>query len=133
MGRIDGYNVAFKVGTKDFIAVTNHNFDLTMKEKTSITKDDQGTEKTRITGHSVAFSVEGISETDGTSTTKLDRDAIIALALAKSPITYVYSAGGAKSYTGTAVITSYSEKSGADDELTYTLNIKGTSDLSEVA
>ncbi len=131
--RIDGFNVAFKVGTKDFIAVTSHNFDLTMKEKTSITKDDKGTEKTRITGHNVVFSIEGICEVDEVGTTKMDRDDIIALALAKAPITYVYSATGAKGYTGSAVINSYSEKSGADDEMTYSLNLKGTSDLEEVA
>lgn len=131
--RIDGYNVAFKVGTKDFVAATSHKFDLTMTEKESITKDDNGTKKTRIIGHTYTFSVDGVAEINSVGeTTKIDRDGAIALTLAKQPVTFIYSASGAKSYTGQVVIINYSETSGAEDELSYSLNMKSVSNLTEV-
>lgn len=132
--RVDGYNVAFKVGTKDFIGVTNHDFDLGIKTKSSITKADLGVEKEKVTGTKPKFSIKGIAEVKGeTETTVLDRDEIIAMAIAGTKFTYVYSATGAKSYTGTGMITGYSEASGPDDELGYSIEVSGQSNLTLVS
>jgi hypothetical protein len=131
--RVDGYNVAFKVNEKDFIGVTNHDFDLGIKTKSSITKADQGVEKEKVTGNKPKFSVKGIAEVKSTGeTTVLDRDEIIALAMAGTKFPYVYSASGAKSYSGTGMITGYTEGSGSDDELSYSIEVSGQSALALV-
>lgn len=132
--RIEGYNVSFALNGKTYVGVTAHNFDLQMKEKTSITKDDQGSEQIRIKGHTYTFGIDGIAEINetGDEATKIDRDTAIALTLAGQPISFIYTATGAKSYSGKIVITSYSEKSGADDELTYNVSCKSTAPLTPV-
>lgn len=132
--RVDGYNVAFKVNEKDFIGVTNHDFDLGIKTKSSITKADLGVEKEKVTGTKPKFSIKGIAEVKTTGETALlDRDDIIALAIAGTKFTYVYSATGAQSYTGTGMITGYSEASGPDDELSYSIDVSGQSNLNLVS
>ncbi len=131
--RVDGYNVAFKVNEKDFIGVTNHDFDLGIKTKSSITKADLGVEKEKVTGTKPKFSIKGIAEVKTTGeTTLLDRDDIIALAIAGTKFPYVYSALGAKSYSGTGMITGYTESSGPDDELGYSIEVSGQSNLEAV-
>lgn len=119
---ISAPNIIIKLDGKTFIGVTGHNFNINNTVKESITRD--GKSKS-ITGRNYSGSIEGVSEVDATSAaTKIDRDAAIALTLSDDPVPIIYAPGDGKSYTGAIIITSYSEKAGADDELTYSLNFE---------
>ena len=119
---ISAPNIIIKFDGKTFIGVTSHNFNINNTVKESITRDGK---KKSITGHTYAGSIEGVSEVDATSAaTKIDRDAAVALTLAAEPVPFIYTPGEGKSYTGVIILTSYSEKAGADDELTYSLNFE---------
>lgn len=122
---MEGYNFRFKVGGHNFIGVTQDDMTITPTTKESITKDDQGNRKRAVTGQDITFKVAGILDLNGTGGTDNDMDDIIALALAKgdaAEVTFVYTRGTGQAYTGTAVITGYSESTPADGEGTYTLD-----------
>lgn len=122
---MEGYNFRFNVGGHNFIGVTQDDMTITPTTKESITKDDQGNRRRAVTGQDITFKVAGILDLNGTGGTDNDMDDIIALALAKgdaAEVTFVYTRGTGQAYTGTAVITGYSESTPADGEGTYTLD-----------
>lgn len=122
---MEGYNFRFKVGGHNFIGVTQDDMTITPTTKESITKDDQGNRRRAVTGQDITFKVAGILDLNGTGGTDNDMDDIIALALAKgdaAEVTFVYTRGTGQAYTGTAVITGYSESTPADGDGTYTLD-----------
>ena len=122
---MEGYNFRFNVGGHNFIGVTQDDMTITPTTKESITKDDQGNRRRAVTGQDITFKVAGILDLNGTGGTDNDMDDIIALALAKgdaAEVTFVYTRGTGQAYTGTAVITGYSESTPADGDGTYTLD-----------
>lgn len=124
---VEGYNIALQVGGKTLCGRTQDDLTIAAKVKESITKDDEGETQRRITGHDVSFSVSGLIVVGNTDTTKLDRDEIIAMALltgddAVATVTYTCSSGD--SYTGSAIITNYTESSNSEDEATYGLDLQ---------
>ena len=68
--------------------------------------------------------------------TKLDRDDVIALALAKgsgAEVPVVYSCSGGDSYTGTAIIINYNESSNSEDDATYGLDLQISGGFTKVS
>lgn len=124
-----GYNIRLKVEDKYLIGVTSDEVSVSPNTKTSIVKENQGTKQEAITGHTVTFSVSGLIDNTGGDSTMLDNDDIIALAVltgdsAVVDIDYVRSNGD--EYTGTGVITGYTENTPAspDEDSTYSLTIE---------
>lgn len=124
---VEGYNIALTIGGKTLCGRTQDDLTIAAKVKESITKDDEGETQRRITGHDVSFSVSGLIEVGNSVATKLDRDDVIAMALAKgsqAEVTVVYSCASGDSYTGTAIITNYTESSNSEDDATYGLDLQ---------
>ena len=124
-----GYNIRLKVEDKYLIGVTSDEVSVSPNTKTSIVKENQGTKQEAITGHTVTFSVSGLIDNTGGDSTMLDNDDIIALAVltgdsAVVDIDYIRSNGD--EYTGTGVITGYTESTPAspDEDSTYSLIIE---------
>lgn len=124
-----GYNIRLKVEDKYLIGVTSDEVSVSPNTKTSIVKENQGTKQEAITGHTVTFSVSGLIDNTGGDSTMLDNDDIIALAVltgdsAVVGIDYIRSNGD--EYTGTGVITGYTEITPAspDEDSTYSLTIE---------
>ena len=133
---MEGYNFRFAVGGHNFIGVTQDDMTITPTTKESITKDDAGNRRRSVTGQDITFKVAGIMDLNGTSGTDNDMDDIIALALAKgdnAKVTFVYTRGTGQAYTGTAVITNYSESTPADGEGTYTIDFAVSGEMTAVS
>ena len=129
MAAVQGYNVALKLGTKTCIGRTQDDLSVTATVKESITKDDAGVKKFSVTGQEVTFKATGVMEFDGATATKLDSDALLEQALktgTAAEIQVKYVRGSGDSYSGTAIITSYSESTNSEDEGTYTVDLKVT-------
>lgn len=132
---MEGYNFRFKVGGKNFIGVTQDDMTITPTTKESITKDDAGARKRAVTGQDITFRVSGIMDLNGTGGTDNDMDDIIALALAKgdnAEVTFVYTRGTGQAYTGTAVITGYTETTPAEGDATYTIDFAVSGEMTAV-
>ena len=133
---VEGYNIALKIGTKTLAGRTSDDLSISATTKESITKDDAGNKQSRIVGHEVTFSCQGLVDVTSTEATKMDRDAIIALALATgdaAQVAVVYSCDGGDSYQGNAVVAGYTETSNSEDEATYSLNLKISGAFTKVA
>ena len=132
---VEGYNIALTIGGKTLCGRTQDDLTIAAKVKESITKDDHGETQRRVTGHDVSFSVSGLVVVGNTEATKLDRDDVMALALAKgsgAEVAVVYSCSGGDSYTGTAIITNYTESSNSEDDATYGLDLQISGDFTIV-
>lgn len=132
---MEGYNFRFKVGGKNFIGVTQDDMTITPTTKESITKDDAGARKRAVTGQDITFRVSGIMDLNGTGGTDNDMDDIIELALSKgdnAEVTFVYTRGTGQAYTGTAVITGYTETTPAEGDATYTIDFAVSGEMSAV-
>lgn len=132
---MEGYNFRFKVGGKNFIGVTQDDMTITPTTKESITKDDAGARKRAVTGQDITFRVSGIMDLNGTSGTDNDMDDIIELALSKgdnAEVTFVYTRGTGQAYTGTAVMTGYTETTPAEGDATYTIDFAVSGEMSAV-
>lgn len=133
---LPGYNVSITVAGKTLIGRTQDDLTIAAQVKESITKDNAGVKQYAVTGHDVTFKCAGLIDFDTTSgtSTKLDRDDIIALALKKSSdqggaeVAVQYVATGGTTYGGNAIITGYSESTAADPDTdsTYSLDLKIT-------
>lgn len=125
---MEGYNISLKIGGKTLCGRTQDDLTIAATTKESITKDDQGARKTRITGHEVSFSCSALVDiTDSAAANKLNRDDIIEMALKTGDdaiVEVVYACTGGDTYKGNAVITNYSETSNAEDEATLSLELK---------
>ena len=123
-----GFNFFLTLKGKTLAGETQSDMSISSTEKSSLTKADKGNAQTQISGHEVAFNVNGVMEVneDGEATA-LDADELMELSLkvgeeAKVPFTYVRGSG--KKYNGDIVITSYSESTNAEGEATYSLGVK---------
>ena len=136
MAKIPGYNIALQLGQKTCIGRTQEDLTVTPTVKESITKDDAGAKQFSVVGAEVTFKVSGLMEFDGTSTTKLDSDALLEQSLktgSAAEISAVYSRGtGNDSYAGTVIMTGYSESTNAEDDGTYTADFKVTGAFTKV-
>lgn len=137
MARILGYNIALKMGGKTLIGRTQEDLTVTPNIKESITKDDAGQKQYSVTGQEVTFKVSGLMEYDSTSgATKLDSNALLEQSLktgSAAEITAVYDRGtGGDNYTGTVIMTGYSESTNSEDEGTYTADFKVTGAFTKV-
>lgn len=127
-----GYNIAFKANGKTFCGRTQDDLTIAANVKESLTKDDQGETQVVVSGHDITFSCSGIIVVGDSTATKLDRDAIIALALLKDAaavVPIVYSVAGGATYGGNAIITNYTESSNSEDNATYTIDFRVTGGL----
>lgn len=124
---IAGYNIALQIGGKTLLGRTQDDLSISAVIKESITKDDAGVRQRAVTGHDVSFRVSALlSLNSGSSATQLDRDDVIAMALATGSsaiISVTYSCVGGDTYSGNAVITGYSESSSADPETDSTVSL----------
>lgn len=126
MARQGGFNVYLKTSNKTFVGVTSDELSVEPNVKESTTKDDAGVKNKRVTSHAFNFSVSGIYDVTDTTATRLNNDAIIAMAYSDDPISIVYERGNGVNYSGTAIITGYTETTPADpdEDSTYGLQLR---------
>lgn len=126
MARQGGFNVFLTTGGKTFVGVTSDELSVEPNTKESTTKDDAGVKNKRVTSHVFNFTVNGIMDVTDDTSSRLNNDAIIALAYSKNPITIVYNRGNGTNYTGTANPAGYTETTPADpdEDSTYGLQLR---------
>lgn len=133
-----GYNVSLTIGSKTLLGRTQEDLTIAAVTKTSITKDDNGEKQEEVVRHDVSFKVSALLSLDSETThTKLDRDDVIALALqtgSSAVVATQYLCAGGDTYGGNAIITGYSESTGADPESdsTISLDLKITGTFAKV-
>ena len=136
---IEGYNISLSIGGKTILGRTQDDLSIAAVTKTSITKDDQGVQQEKVVRHDVTFKVSALLSINAANeSTQLDRDDVIALALAKGDsaiVAVLYSCTGGDTYGGNAIITGYSESSSAevDSDTTLSLDLKITGDFAVVS
>ena len=136
---VEGYNIAIKLNGKTVLGRTQEDLNISAVTKTSITKDDQGVQQEKVVRHDVTLKVAALLciGTSGDSATKLDRDDVIAAALAVDSAAVIplqYLCTGGDTYGGNAIITGYTESSSAevDSDTTLNLDLKITGDFAVV-
>ena len=125
---VAGYNIAFKIGGSTFAGRTQDDLTIAARTKESITKDDQGATQSSINGHDITFRATGLVDVTG-GTNILDRDDIIEDVLktgSSAILAFTYTTTGGKVLSGNCVITNYSESSNAEDDATYTIDLRTT-------
>ena len=124
---VEGYNISLQINQKTILGRTQEDLSISAVVKESITKDDAGVMQRSVVRHDVTFSVSALLSLNGSgTTTKLDRDDVIALALTTGssaivPVKYLCTGGA--TYGGNAIITGYSESSSADPDSDTTLSL----------
>ena len=122
-----GYNISISLNGKTVVGRTQEDLSISANVKESITKDDQGVKQSAVTGHEITLKISALASLDSAgSATKLDRDAVLELALKKGDdaiIPLKYLASGGDTYSGNAIITGYSESSAADPDTDTTLSL----------
>ena len=126
MARQAGYNVYLTTSSKTFVGVTSDELSVEPETKESITKDSAGVKSKRVTGHVFNFTVNGVLDVTDDENTRLNNDAIFALAKAKTPVSIIYHRGNGANYSGTGIIAGYTENTPADpaEDSTYSLQIR---------
>ena len=125
---VAGYNIAFKIGGSTFAGRTQDDLTIAARTKESITKDDQGSTQSSINGHDITFRATGLVDVTG-GTNILDRDDIVEDVLktgSSAILAFTYTTTGGKVLSGNCVITNYSESSNAEDDATYTIDLRTT-------
>ncbi len=136
--RPEVYNISLTIGSKTVLGRTQEDLSIAAVTKTSITKDDLGQQQEAVVRHDVTFKVAALLSIDSETThTKLDRNDVIALALATGSSAVVavqYLCAGGDTYGGNAIITGYSESSSADPDTdsTISLDLKVTGAFAKV-
>lgn len=124
---VEGYNIALNINSKTVLGRTQEDLTIAAVVKESITKDDNGVTQRSVVRHDVSFRVAALLSMNATGqTTKLDRDDVIALALAtgsNAVIPVQYLCEGGDTYGGNAIITGYSESSSADADADTTISL----------
>lgn len=124
---VEGYNIALNINNKTVLGRTQEDLTIAAVVKESITKDDNGVTQRSVVRHDVSFRVAALLSMNATGqTTKLDRDDVIALALAtgsNAVIPVQYLCEGGDTYGGNAIITGYSESSSADADADTTISL----------
>jgi len=135
-----GYNVILKLGStpKQLLAVTQDDLNISAVIKESITKDDSGVTKRKVTGHDVTFTVAGIASNEPGNLTRLTRDEVLEMSLetgASAEINFSYLCDSGATLSGKAIITGYNESTPAsiDQDPTYGLNLQTTGDVTYTA
>jgi hypothetical protein len=128
---VAGYNISLELGGsgKTVLGRTQEDLTIAAVTKTSITKDDAGVQQEKVVRHDVTFKVTALLSFNGSSASTLDRDDVIALALATDSAAVVsvsYIVTGGDTYTGSGIITGYSESSSAevDSDTTLSLDVR---------
>ena len=125
----EGYNIRIKVNDMYLIGVTSDEVSISPNTKESIVKENQGVKQESIVGHTTTFSISGLIDMTGGGSTMLDNDDILELAAltgASAEVDIDYVRGEGAAYTGTGIITGYTETNPADPEEdpTYGLTIE---------
>ena len=125
----EGYNIRIKVNDKYLIGVTSDEVSISPNTKESIVKENAGVKQESIVGHTTTFSISGLIDMTGGGSTMLDNDDILELAAltgASAEVDIDYVRGSGTAYTGTGIITGYTETNPADPEEdpTYGLTIE---------
>lgn len=134
---VEGYNISLQINDKTILGRTQDDLSISAVVKQSITKDDEGVMQRSVVRHDVTFSVNALLSLNGEDMTQLDRDDVIALALATGSSAIIpvkYLCAGGDTYGGNAIITGYSESSGADPDAdtTLSLDLQITGDFKKV-
>lgn len=134
---VEGYNISLQINDKTILGRTQDDLSISAVVKQSITKDDEGVMQRSVVRHDVTFSVNALLSLNGEDMTQLDRDDVIALALATGSSAIIpvkYLCAGGDTYGGNAIITGYSESSGADPDAdtTLSLDLQITGDFNKV-
>lgn len=134
---VEGYNISLQINNKTILGRTQDDLSISAVVKQSITKDDEGVMQRSVVRHDVTFSVNALLSLNGEDMTQLDRDDVIALALdtgSSAIIPVKYLCAGGDTYGGNAIITGYSESSGADPDAdtTLSLDLQITGDFNKV-
>lgn len=126
MARQAGYNVYLTKGGSTFVGVTSDEVSIEPNTKESVTKADAGVKQKRVTSHTTNITVSGLMEVSGSESSVLYNDDIMALAMGSSPFTIVYVRGDGSNYTGTAIVSGYTESTPADpdEDSTYSLQLR---------
>lgn len=138
ISRVEGYNVSLTIGSKTLLGRTQEDLNISAVTKTSITKDDNGVQQESVVRHDVTFKVTALMSIGSETThTKLDRNDVIALAVATGSSAVVavqYLCTGGDAYGGNAIITGYSESTSADPDTdsTISLDLKITGTFAKV-
>ena len=136
---MEGYNISTTINGKTILGRTQDNLTITAKIKESLTKDDAGVTRKRVTGHDAKITANGlcILDTESAVATKLDRDDVLELVLktgddAVFPV--VYGATDSDKYKGDAIISDFSEdsNSSADADPSWSMTIQFTTELTKV-
>lgn len=125
----EGYNIRIKVNDKYLIGVTSDEVSISPNTKESIVKENAGVKQESVVGHTTTFSISGLIDMTGGGSTMLDNDDILELAAltgASAEVDIDYVRGSGTAYTGTGIITGYTETNPADPEEdpTYGLTIE---------
>lgn len=123
---VEGYNISLQINTKTILGRTQDDLQISAVTKDSITKDDAGVMQRKVVRHDVTFRVSALLSLNGSTSTQLDRDDVIALALATGSnaiIPVKYLCEGGDTYGGNAIITGYSESSSADPDSDTTIGL----------
>lgn len=134
---MEGYNIAFKVDGRTIAGRTQDDMNIQAIIKESLTKDDKGNSRKKVTGHNVTFRAAGLmdnSEAEGEAT-PLTRDEIIELSLKVGDEAIVpvrYGADGGVIYGGNAIIAGYSESTNAQGDATLGLDFQISGDFATI-
>ncbi len=125
----EGYNIRIKVNDMYLIGVTSDEVSISPNTKESIVKENAGVKQESVVGHTTTFSISGLIDMTGGGSTMLDNDDILELAAltgASAEVDIDYVRGSGTAYTGTGIITGYTETNPADPEEdpTYGLTIE---------
>ena len=132
---MEGYNIAMRVGEKTLAGRTQDDMNIAALIKESLTKNDKGTSRQKVTGHNVTFRAAGLMDNTTDQPQELTRDEVIALSLKKGDDAIVevrYGVDGGKIYGGNAIITGYSESTNASGDATYGLDLKISGEFNEI-
>lgn len=132
---VNGYNVALKIDDKTIIGRTQDDLTIAASVKESITKDDEGATQYSVIGQDVTFKASALIDVSGDTASQIDRDSLMALAVAtgdSAEFEVTYEADEGDAYTGTGIITNYTESSNASDDATLSVDIKITGSFTKV-
>lgn len=128
---MEGYNIAFRIDGRTIAGRTQDDMNIQAVIKESLTKDDKGNSRKKVTGHNVTFRAAGLMDNGNPDAngdaTSLTRDEIIALSLKTGEEAIVpvrYGADGGLIYGGNAIISGYSESTNAQGDATIGLDFQ---------
>lgn len=132
VGIVNGTDIGIYVGTKLIALATSHTIKLTANTRNITTKDSADFEEAEYSRFSWEMSVKAMTSYD-TSTTKQTSDDLLTAMLAKTKLTVKYSTNktGDRVFSGTVIITEFSEDAPDAENTTYSVTLKGTGALAK--